>query len=54
MRRLWVRISNCSRDFLLTCGDLRTQNFSILVGNGMGPATLAPLLFVVATIFAAD
>src|SRR5699024_4030419 len=29
-RRLCVRISNWSRDFLLTCGLRRTVNFSIL------------------------
>src|SRR5213075_2693782 len=37
-----VRISNCSRDFLSTCGERRTVNFSILVGNGIGPRTRAP------------
>ena len=34
MRRLCVLISNCSRDFLLTCGDLRTANLLIRVGKG--------------------
>src|SRR5665213_2156202 len=37
--RLCVRISNCSRDFLSTCGERSTVNFSILVGSGIGPRT---------------
>src|SRR5574337_130261 len=44
-RRLWVRISNCSRDFLSVCGDRSTQYLLIFVGSGIGPATLAPVLF---------
>ena len=31
--RLCVRISNCSRLFLSTCGERLTVNFSILVGS---------------------
>src|SRR4030042_1552235 len=34
MRRLWVRISNCSLDFLSTWGDLNTVKRLILVGGG--------------------
>src|SRR5215813_11801432 len=49
-RRLWVRISNCSRLFLSMCGERLTVNFSILVGNGMGPRTCAPVRLAVATI----
>src|SRR6266542_2930807 len=52
--RLWVRISNCSRDFLSTCGLRRTVNLLILVGSGMGPATFAPVRFAVSTISPAD
>src|SRR6056297_2081897 len=47
---LCVRISNCSRAFLFTCGDLRTVNLFILVGKGTGPATLAPAFSTVCTI----
>src|SRR5581483_8082775 len=49
-RRLWVRISNCSRDFLSTCGPRRTVYLLILVGRGMGPATRAPVPRAVSTI----
>ena len=49
-RRLCVRISNWSRDFLFTCGPRRTVNFSILFGSGMGPRTCAPVRLAVATI----
>src|SRR5262249_21737231 len=34
IRRLCVRISNCSRDFLSTCGDRRTVQRLITVGRG--------------------
>ena len=51
---LCVLISNCSRLFLLTCGDLSTVNFFIDVGSGMGPLTLAPVLFAVLTISPVD
>src|SRR5262249_5445343 len=53
-RRLCVRISNCSRDFLSTCGDRSTVNLLILVGSGTGPATDAPVRFAVSTISPAD
>jgi hypothetical protein len=48
--RLWVRISNCSRDFLSTCGERLTVKRSILVGSGMGPLTSAPVRFAVEMI----
>src|SRR5579864_1798614 len=53
-RRLWVRISNCSRDFLSLCGERRTQYLFLMVGKGIGPATCAPVRFAVETISAAD
>src|SRR5262249_42340215 len=52
--RLWVRISNCSRLFLSTCGERSTVNFSMRVGSGMGPRTLAPVRFAVVTISPVD
>ena len=42
-RRLCVRISNCSRDFLSTCGERLTVKRETAVGRGIGPATLAPV-----------
>src|SRR5690606_29717921 len=48
-RRLWVRISNCSRDFLSICGPRRTVYLSMCVGSGMGPRTFAPVRFAVFT-----
>src|ERR1043166_5503434 len=53
-RRLWVRISNCSRLFLSTCGERFTVNFSILVGSGIGPRTWAPVRLAVLTISRVD
>src|SRR5437870_10061832 len=52
--RLCVRISNCSRDFLSTCGERRTVNLLMMVGRGIGPATRAPVRFAVSTISDAD
>src|SRR5437763_15233812 len=52
--RLCVRISNCSRDFLSTCGERRTVNLLMTVGRGIGPATRAPVRFAVSTISVAD
>src|SRR5262249_34153688 len=52
--RLCVRISNCSRDFLSTCGERSTVNFSILVGKGIGPRTRAPVRLAVLTISLVD
>src|SRR3974390_1926981 len=53
-RRLCVRISNCSRLFLSTCGERLTVNFSMRVGSGMGPRTWAPVRFAVFTISRVD
>src|SRR3954464_9123188 len=53
-RRLWVRISNCSRLFLSTCGERLTVNFSMRVGSGIGPRTCAPVRFAVFTISRVD
>src|SRR4029077_4797988 len=52
--RLCVRISNCSRDFLSTCGDRSTVQRLIVVGRGIGPATSAPVRFAVSTISRVD
>src|SRR5687768_5448552 len=52
--RLWVRSSNCSRDFLSTCGDRRTVKRFFTVGRGMGPKTFAPVRFAVSTISVTD
>src|SRR6185369_7115750 len=54
MSRLWVRISNCSRESLSMNGERRTVNFSIRVGSGTGPTTSAPVRCAVSTIWAAD
>src|SRR5262249_14413574 len=52
--RLWMRISNCSRDFLSTCG-LRSTVYTVLrVGSGTGPDVTAPVRRAVRTISAAD
>ncbi len=51
MTLLWVLSSNCSRDLLSIWGPLITVNFSFLVGKGIGPTTLAPVLTAVSTIF---
>src|SRR3954462_6551107 len=53
-KRLCVRISNCSRDFLSVCGDRSTLYLLILVGSGIGPAILAPVRLAVSTISPAD
>src|SRR4029450_755582 len=53
-RRLCVRISNCSRDFLSTCGERFTVNRSTWVGSGMGPATRPPVRRTVSTISRTD
>src|SRR4030095_13628358 len=50
IRRLWVRISNCSRDFLSMCGPRSTVYLLIDVGSGIGPATRAPVRIAVSTI----
>ena len=38
------------RDFLSTCGDRKTQYLFFTVGNGIGPATCAPVRLAVSTI----
>src|SRR5690606_13251899 len=53
-RRLWVRISNCSRLFLSICGERNTVNRSIRVGSGIGPRTCAPVRLAVFTISLVD
>src|SRR5262249_362604 len=50
MSRLWVRISNCSRDFRSMCGLRRTVYRSMRVGSGIGPCTVAPVRCAVSTI----
>lgn len=50
-RRLWRRISNCSRAFLFTKVDRFTVNFSILVGSGIGHTVCEPVSFAALTIF---
>ena len=37
IRRLWVRISNCSRESLCLWGERRMVTISFSVGNGIGP-----------------
>ncbi len=54
IRRLWARVSNCSLDFLSTCGDRSTVYTVRFVGNGIGPETTAPVDFTVLMIFSAD
>ncbi|MBS4167105.1 Uncharacterized protein NEOC65_002211 [Neochlamydia sp. AcF65] len=50
IRRLCVRISNCSRDLRSMLGERKTVNFTIRVGRGIGPAIAAPVRFAVSTI----
>jgi hypothetical protein len=52
--RLCVRISNCSRDFLSTCGDRSTVHLFFSVGKGIGPASRAPVRRAVSTISVVD
>src|SRR6185503_12356088 len=54
MIRLCVRISNCSWESLSMWGERITQNFSMAVGSGMGPATAAPVRSAASTISTAD
>src|SRR5713226_1369807 len=54
INRLCVRISNCSRDFLSTCGERSTVQRLMVVGSGMGPATLAPVRRAVSTMSLVD
>src|SRR5262249_46129039 len=48
--RLWVRISNCSRDVLSTCGERSTVQRLTTVGSRTGPVTRAPVRRTVSTI----
>src|ERR1044072_8446646 len=49
-----MRISNCSRDFLSTCG-LRSTVYTVLrVGSGTGPEVTGPVRRAVRTISPAD
>src|ERR1700757_1783151 len=55
IRRLWVRISKCSRESLSLKGDRITQYTFFSVGSGTGPETVAPVRVAVSTIsLAAD
>ena len=51
---LCVLDSNCSLLFLSIWGDLNTVYLSILVGNGIGPLIVAPVLLTVLTISSVD
>src|SRR6201999_3156242 len=50
IRRLWVRISKCSRESLSLNGDRITQYTFFSVGSGTGPDTVAPVRVAVSTI----
>ena len=54
IKRLCVRISNCSRESLYLCVARITVNNERSVGNGIGPDTSAPVRCAVSTILAAD
>src|SRR4051812_16315373 len=54
MRRLCVRSSNWSRASLSPCGETSSVNFSIFVGSGTGPLTVAPVRLAVSTISRAE
>src|SRR3970040_430756 len=49
-RRLWVRISNCSRDVLSTWGERSTVQRLIMVGSSTGPVTPGAVRRTVSTI----
>jgi len=51
---LCIRVSNCSRDFLSTCGERNTVYTDRRVGSGMGPDIIAPVCFAVLIIFSVD
>jgi hypothetical protein len=53
-RRLWVRCSKVSCDFLSECGERSTVKRSMRVGRGIGPATRAPVRLTVSTMSWAD
>ena len=50
--RLCVFSSNCSRDFLSTCGERSTVQRCVFVGSGIGPDTCAPVFSAVRTMSA--
>src|SRR5665811_790055 len=54
IRRLWVRISNCSRLSLYLCGERMTTKTFFSVGIGTGPTTVAPARVTVSTILRAE
>src|SRR4029079_9076607 len=54
MRRLWVRISKCSRLSLYLWGERITTNTFFSVGSGTGPTTVAPARVTVSTILRAE
>src|SRR5699024_11022318 len=54
IRRLWVRISKCSRLSLYLWGERMTHTTFFSVGRGTGPTTCAPARVTVSTIFRAD
>src|SRR5699024_488622 len=54
IKRLCVRISNCSRESLYLCTARNTVKTFLSVGNGIGPDTPAPERFAVSTIFSDD
>jgi len=54
IKRLWVLISNCSRESLYLWTALRIVYISFSVGNGTGPTTWAPDFFAEEIIFSAE
>src|SRR5450631_151208 len=54
IRRLCVRISNCSRLSLYLCGERITTKTFFSVGSGTGPTTVAPARVTVSTILRAE
>src|SRR5690606_31892871 len=54
IRRLWVRISKCSRLYLYLWGDRMTTKTFFSVGSGTGPTTVAPARVTVSTILRAE
>src|SRR5690606_5102421 len=54
IRRLWVRISKCSRLSLYLWGERITAITFFSVGSGTGPTTVAPARVTVSTILRAD
>src|SRR5699024_12810535 len=54
IKRLCVRISNCSRESLYLCGERITVYTERSVGNGIGPTVCAPVLCADSTILFAD